>query len=171
MSRFVDTVRFIKLPFNYNLFSKKHSKWCRYSASFYGYSFSKYSASFNLWLTMGLKTNLSVPLGYYYVPNLTRSDNTRIINKKSFRKYAYLVQRSLTSVQSLKFLDTAFKFSLNSYSKLSSSFVLSDFCFLVQQRPYVYRTNGTSSYNLDSSISTYDSKFFYHDYKQRSQHF
>jgi len=120
---------------------------------------------------MDLKTNVSVPLGYFYVSNFTRSDNTRIINRKSFIKYVYLMQRSLTSAFSFKFYAKPSFFSFNSFSLPTSSSVLSDFCLLIRCKPYVHRTRATSYYDLDSSISSYDSKFFYNDYRQRSQYF
>lgn len=39
MVRFVDSILNINLPFNYNIFKKNQFKWCRYSASFFGYGF------------------------------------------------------------------------------------------------------------------------------------
>jgi hypothetical protein len=171
MDKFVDIIRHIKLPFNYNVLSRKSDKWCRYSASFYGYNYDKHAASFNLWMTMDLKTNISVPFGHFYVNNITRSDNTRILNSKSFIKYSYLVQKTLSSAFSYKLSTAMHRFSFYLPTTQLSSYVLSDFCTVIRRRPYVCRAGVTSHYDLDSSISAYDAKFFCQDYRQRSQFF
>lgn len=39
MLKFIDVIHNVNLPFDYNVFSKKNPKLCRYSASFFGFSF------------------------------------------------------------------------------------------------------------------------------------
>jgi hypothetical protein len=40
MVKFTDVVRYMKMPYKFDLFLKKNPKWCRYSANIYGYSFN-----------------------------------------------------------------------------------------------------------------------------------
>ncbi len=120
---------------------------------------------------MGLKRNIAIPLGYYFVSNILRSDSSRIINNVSWKKYAYLVQKTLSPSFIGKSDDFLQKFSLYTSKSNLFTFRLSDFCLNVRKLPYINRTIGTSSFDLDSSISTYNSKFFHLDYRSRSQFF
>lgn len=120
---------------------------------------------------MGLKRNIAIPLGFYFVSNILRSDSSRIINNVSWKKYAYLIQKTLSASFINKPEDFLQKFSLYTSQSHLFTFKLSDFCLSVRKLPYVHRTRGTSAFDLDSSISTYNSKFFNLDYKSRSQFF
>lgn len=120
---------------------------------------------------MGLKRNIAIPLGFYFVSNVLRSDSSRIINNVSWKKYAYLVQKTLSASFIKKSADFLQKFSLYTSKSHLFTLKLSDFCLNVRKLPYIQKTRGTSAFDLDSSISTYNSKFFNLDYKSRSQFF
>lgn len=48
---------------------------------------------------------------------------------------------------------------------------LSDSCYILRSLPYLSRPKATSAFDLDFSVSTYSSQFYYYDLRKRSQFF
>lgn len=78
---FKSIIRHTDLPFDYSMFG--FNKWLRYPATIYGYVYDKDNSNYNLWLTLGLKRNIAIPFGYFYIANKFKSNVSKNINIKS----------------------------------------------------------------------------------------
>ena len=111
---------------------------------------------------MGIKRNILVPFSYYFSTNNLRSDYFKKVNKYSFKKYFYLLGKTLSSA-----------FDQRDLTNLNQGlrFVLSDHCLMFRKYPYINRLFKSLPLDIDSSISSFDVNYFFFDYRNRSHSF
>lgn len=166
ISTFKKLVSYADLPLNFQL---KPFKVLRYRALFYGYNYQTNFFNYNLWLTMGLKRNISMSFSLFYNSPRPRKIHLASFNRYSWKYYAYLLKNSLQkNIISNDFLTEhkSFYFSSNLFYNLS------DVC-IWNLRPQFkfHRTISLGSDDLDFSISTYHYRFDYYNFRSRAQYF
>lgn len=116
-----------------------------------------------------MKRNVAIPSGILYLTNNPRVNVFRNINSKSWFKFGFLIKNSLNSY---------FNMSKINHNSLNADIInfslfnfLSDSCYILRSLPYLSRPKATSAFELDFSVSTYSSQFYYYDLRKRSQFF
>lgn len=119
-------------------------------------------------MTLGLKRNIAIPFGYFYIANKLRSDIFKNINLKSWFNYGFLIKSSLFSNNIQKNLFLSFEhrnFNLNSFS------MFSDISYNIRRDFSLIHPLGSDPFDLDLSVSNFNHIFYHYDLKQRSQSF
>lgn len=170
ISTFKKLVAYIDLPIDFKL---EPFKLLRYSAHFYGYNYQANFFNYNLWLTMGLKRNISMSFSLFFNTPTPRKNYLASFNKFSWKFYAYLLKNSFNTHLKWK-INKQLISSCNSNFYFSSHFSLnlSDICLWNLRPKFKFnRTINLGTDDLDFSISTYHHKFDYYNYRSRAQYF
>lgn len=170
ISTFKKLVPYIDLPINFNL---EPFKVLRYSARFYGYNYQPNFFNYNLWLTMGLKRNISLSFSLFFNTPTPRKNYLASFNKFSWKFYAYLLKNSLKPPLKFQLNNQLIANSTtNFYFNSNFSLHLSDICLWNLRPKFRFsRTINLGTDDLDFSISTYHYKFDYYNYRSRGQYF
>lgn len=130
----------------------------------YSSTFRFYKYSINL--SMNFKQKFTVPFNFFYQTNIPRSDFSLRIFTKSWERYVYLIKDSFC--KNIKPFFNSWK-NINFYLTNSWDFFqnLTENYFFILRDKYNYHLN----HEVVNAISTFNSRFYYFDYRGRSQFF